>query len=267
MGLKNAGEGEEMQDEMNSVENSDYSPEMQEEQVSEGSLPEGGDESENGSQSMGSPDENIDGPKGIKARLGRERKKHAQQMAEMQRRMDMIQQQMISPYYQQSSQQQAQNMPLSEEERIQRGVDMALAKREQAEKQRYIENQHRRFDEDLDRASDVYEDFDDVVRDDTAPFTPSMREAAMVLPNAPDVLYKLGKNREELHRIARLHPLDQAKEMVKLSVALLANKKNVTNAPRPIGNIKSSPTASTKTSPDGKTSVSELRRRLKNNWK
>jgi hypothetical protein len=125
----------------------------------------------------------------------------------------------------------------------------------------------------LDKMSDKYDDFDEVVKGEDAPFTTHMATAAMLLPrtgagSAGEVLYKLGKNPEELKRIANLHPLDQASEMVKLSHALISGgeQKGSSNPSRPLGNIKSNPVTNSRDVTD-KTPVSELRRRMKTGWK
>jgi hypothetical protein len=93
-----------------------------------------------------------------------------------------------------------------------------------------------------------------------------MRDTALLLPNAADVLYKLGKNETELHRIAALHPIDQAKEMLGLSIALHGGTKDHgTSAPRQLGDVKSNPVNAG--SVNENTSIGELRRKLKANWK
>ena len=110
-------------------------------------------------------------------------------------------------------------------DQIQRAVQAALMAKDQqqqqqqeAEKAQHVYKQYQNLENHLDSVADKYDDFDEVVRGNDVPFTPAMRDTALLLDNAGDVLYTLGKNPEELKRISQLHPLDQAKEMVKMSV-------------------------------------------------
>ena len=94
-----------------------------------------------------------------------------------------------------------------------------------------------------------------------------MRDAALMLPkkgpgSAGEVLYKLGKNPEELSRIAKLHPVDQASELVALSHALISGGENKQSQSRPLGQIKSNPVVNSAGVTD-KTPVSDIRDRMK----
>lgn len=161
------------------------------------------------------------------------------------------------------------------DEQIHKAVSYALQHKEmqerqakQAEQQAHVHRQYGELHKHLDNVADKYDDFDEVVRGQEAPFTDHMRDAALLLPksgagSAGEVLYKLGKNPEELKRISKLHPLDQASEMVKLSHALInggASKGNG-NA-QPLGNIKNNPVTNSHSITD-KTPVSDLRKRMK----
>ena len=163
--------------------------------------------------------------------------------------------------------------PGSDEDKIHRGVSMVLQHRDaeaqraqQAKQAQHVQQQYQSLQDQLDAGADKHADFDEVVRSPNANFTNHMRDAALLLPNAADTLYKLGKNKPELDRISQLHPLDQAKEMVKLSAALMSGNGNPMSQPaKTVGQIKATPV-----NPQGisdKTSVSELRRRLSSNWK
>ena len=79
--------------------------------------------------------------------------------------------------------------------------------------------------------------------------------------------YKLGKNPSELKRISQLHPIDQAKEMSKLSFALMGGTpKPEMKSQAPMGQVKSNPVASHAVTE--KTSVSDIRSRMKSGgWK
>jgi hypothetical protein len=141
-----------------------------------------------------------------------------------------------------------------------------VQQREQKERHEHMQKQYQEMDQDFDKAAEKYDDFDDVVRHPTAPFTPAMRDYALTLPNRAEVLYKLGKNPDELARVSKLRPIDQAKEMYKLSVALMGGTSTPEVAPRPMGQIKGSPAASHAV--NEKTSVSDIRSRMKNGgWK
>lgn len=214
-------------------------------------------------------------PAGVKARLGRQEKRHQREMRQMREQMEQMQsmlsaqnpnQSINDPYAQQG------NALDGIDPQIHKAVSYALAAQEaerrkakEREQQALIERKYQELNDNLDKGADKYEDFDDVVRGQDMPFTPAMRDAALFLDNAPDVLYKLGKNKEELKRIAALHPLEQAREMVKLSHALLAGnteRPNSSNANRPIGQIKSNPVSNHGAITE-RTPASEIRRRMK----
>lgn len=176
----------------------------------------------------------------------------------------------INPYSSQPEQS-------SDDERIARAVRYAREqdkleeqKRLDAEKMQHVSRQYQRLQDNLDKGSDKYDDFHDVVMGDDVPFTPHMRDAVLLLGDdqQADVLYKLAKNPDELARISKLHPLDQAKEVVKLSHALMGGNGNQ-NRPsphRPLGQVKSTPVVSS--SVTDKTPSSEIRARMKaGKWK
>ncbi len=232
--------------------------------------------SESPADAKGIADDDL--PDGVKARLGRQEKRHQKQMREMQGQLQAMQQRMgqttqadptpVNPHTNMAV------MPGSEDERIHKAVTYALqakdAQARQLEDQKKAAHVHKSYQDlqdHLDNASSKYDDFDDVVRSPDAAFTTHMRDTSLLLPNAADVLYKLGKNPDELNRIANLHPLDQAKEMIKLSHALVAspNGKAAAQA-KPIGQIKSNPVNSSH-NVNETTPVSELRARMKAGWK
>lgn len=224
-------------------------------------------------------------PDYLKERLGRQQKQHQKQIRALQSQIQQMQSGQSSP---QPAMGGAMNAapsinpmtgqpiaPGSLEDHIHQAVAAGLRAKDMEEQRvknqqaaQHVQGQYDKLSKDLDSGSDKYDDFDDVVRDSNAPFTPAMRDAALLLPNSIDVLYTLGKNRDELNRIGGLHSLDQAKEMVKLSQALAlgGGKKNMPQSPNPLGNVKSNPmTGSNKT--DEKTPIGELRKRLKAGWK
>lgn len=216
--------------------------------------------------------EKDDLPKPIKERLGRQEKRHRKEMRRLQDELENLQSFANTPRAQNDSS--AHDLDLSsmsEEQRIQHAVKLALDVRdkqalqaEQANKFAYLKEQQRKLRDQLDSGSDKYDDFDDVVRSPDAPFTDAMREMAMVLPNPTDVLYHLGKNREELRRVSKLHPLDQGRELTKLSFAMLNDGKGLPTSAKSMSTIKGSP----QSSPISKNaSVSDLRKMLKSGWK
>lgn len=243
-------------------------------------------------ESLGNPDElesnsksgESDLPVGVKERLGRQEKRHQKAMRDMQSQIQQLHSQLSSggqPSSQinsQMSQQMPQNpyngqpiQPGSHEEMIHKAVSMALAQKEQMEQQakqaeskQYLAQQYQGLKDKLDTASDKYDDFDDVVRSNKVPFTETMRDASLLLPNPEDVLYKLGKNPEELARITKLHPIDQTKEMMKLSFALMGGKPEMSNQPKQtLGNIKSTPINSSNGLVTENTPAAEIRARMK----
>ncbi len=200
------------------------------------------------------------------------REVHAK-MAEMQARLNNQSQppnQAMNPYDGQG----AGMQPGSVEESIHKAVSYALGQKDmeerkarEAQQAAHVNKQYRELHKHLDSMGDKYDDFHDVVLSDDAQFTPAMRDYAMTLPksgkgSAGEVLYNLGKNQDELTRIANLHPLDQASEMMKLSHALISGGESKSPAPRPLGQIKSNPVSNSHVVTD-KTPVSSIRQRMK----
>jgi hypothetical protein len=160
---------------------------------------------------------------------------------------------------------------MSEEEKIQHAVRLALGAKDhadqqakEAERQAHVHKQYQRLNEEFDRASDKYDDFDDVVRGDDIPFSAHVRDALLLVENPAEVAYKLGKNKAELERISKLHPLDQAREVNKLSFSLMGgNNGKPSNAkPNPLGSIRANPTGHQGAITD-KTPASVIRARMK----
>lgn len=165
---------------------------------------------------------------------------------------------------------------MNEEERIQHAVRMALGMKDQEERQAkeaervaHIHKQYQRLSDEFDNASDKYDDFDDLVRGNDVPFTNHVRDALLLVENPAEVAYQLGKNRSELERISKLHPLDQAREVNKLSFSLMGNhqKHSGNHKTTPMGSIRPNPVSSN-TAVTGKTPPGEIRRRMKaGTWK
>jgi hypothetical protein len=150
-----------------------------------------------------------------------------------------------------------------------RHKEMEESKAKNAERMAHVQKSYQDLNKHLDNVSDKYDDFDDVVRGNDVPFTEHMRDAALFLPqkgagSAGEVLYKLGKNSDELKRISKLHPLEQARELTALSHALAngAESKGSSSNARPLGNVKSNPVVNSNAITD-KTPPSEIRARMK----
>lgn len=213
-------------------------------------------------------------PEYAKQRLGRQEKRHKREMREMRDQISQLAQQSQS-----QGQSANMSMPHTMDENngqndIQKAVHMALSARDDqerqakdAEKAKHVHKQYQNLQDQLDSTADKYDDFDKVVRGDDVPFTSSMRDAALLLDNPGEVLYKLAKDRTKLEQISKLHPLDQAKEMVKLSHALMSSGGKSGASPKsPIGQIKNSPVPSQAVNDN--TSPAEIRARMKSgNWK
>lgn len=229
----------------------------------------------NGTQGLA----NDDDPISVKKRLGMQAKKHAREMRNLHDRLSQMQAMLgdsanphqstyqSDPY---SSTGQPTPPGMNEEARIQHAVRMALGMREHEERQAreaeshaHVQRQYKRLNDEFDRASDRYEDFDDVVREGDAPFTDAVRDALLLIENPAEVAYTLGKNRSELSRISKLHPLDQAREVNKLSFSLMGNSgaKQASSRAAPLGNVRVNPSASQAIT--DKTPAAVIRARMK----
>jgi hypothetical protein len=219
----------------------------------------------------------------VQKRLKAQRRAHEREVRDLHARIGDLESRMAQP----NSMSQDQTMnPYSApqgggvDEHIHKAVSFALQQKElaerkahEAESQAHIHRQYQEFQKHLDNVGDKYDDFHDVVFGRDTPYTPSMRDYALTLPrsgtgSAGEVLYKLGKNPEELSRISKLHPLDQASEMSRLSHALISGGEAKTQSSnRPLGQIKSNPVTNSHAVTD-KTPVSNIRQRMKSgNWK
>jgi hypothetical protein len=221
--------------------------------------------------------EQGDGNKGdvfnLQKRLKQQKRAHEREMREMQSRMDAMQSQSQPNYMQNQQMNPNEAGDGGVDDAIHKAVSFALQHRDMEERkakdaqsQQHIAKQYQDLNKHLDQTADKYDDFDDVVRGD-APFTAHMRDAALMLPkkgpgSAGEVLYKLGKDPESLARIAKLHPVDQASELVALSHALISGGEQKGSANRPLGQIKSNPVVNS-AGVNEKTPVSDIRARMK----
>jgi hypothetical protein len=228
--------------------------------------------------------EHDDLPKGVKERLGRQQKSHQREMRAMQQQLAEMQARIAQ------SNQPAQSMPSDQgnagmqqpDDPVQRAVHLALAQRDQKEREmqeavkaQHVHQQYAELQKHLNDAADKYDDFHEKVLGQNVPFTPQMRDSALLLPkngpgSAAEVLYKLGKNPDELDRISKLHPVSQAQEMIALSHGLIANadkgKDDGAGQSRPMNSVRSTPVNNASRSINEKTPISELRAKMKDGW-
>lgn len=244
-----------------------------------------GDAEEQGSSEGDQDFAGKDDPYSVKKRLGMQAKRHQREMRAMQEQISQLHGRMGQPNPGQYSDDSTPPFPSpgqpsppsgTEEERIQKAVRYALQAKEHeerrakdAERQAHVQKSYMRLQDEFDKASDKYEDFDDVVRGHDAPFSPAIRDALLFVDNPAEVAYKLGKNRQELSRISDLHPLDQAREVNKLSFALMGGnngKSSSSPKPNPMGQVKANPANSSAVT--DKTPASAIRARMKaGTWK
>lgn len=244
-----------------------------------------GDAEEQGVQEESQGFANQDDPISVKKRLGMQAKKHAREMRQLHERIAQMEYSRgdsanphASTYQSDPYNSTGQPPPTgqNEEERTARAIRMALGMREHEEKQAkeaqnhaHVQKQYQRLNDEFDRASDKYEDFDDVVREGDAPFTNAVRDALLLVDNPAEVAYRLGKNRSELQRISKLHPLDQVREVNKLSFSLMGNhgKPTANQKTTPMGSIRQNSGQASQAVTD-KTPASAIRARMKaGTWK
>lgn len=219
----------------------------------------------------------------VQKRLKSQKRSHEREVRDLHQRIGDLESRMTQPNYE--AQNQSRN-PYEEpqggsvEETIHKAVGYALQQKDleerkarEAQSQAHVQKSYNDFTRHLENMNDKYDDFGDVVFGQDTPYTPHMRDYALTLPrkgagSAGEVLYKLGKNPDELSRIAKLHPLDQATELAKLSHALIGNGEEKGNqSTRPLGQIKSNPVSNSAAVTE-KTPISSLRQRMKSgNWK
>jgi hypothetical protein len=237
-----------------------------------------GYESMQEAEEVGQDAQSQDDPYGVKKRLGMQAKKHQREMRQIHERMEQMQSMMKSgePELHSSNPYPSPGQPpppnMSEDERIQHAVRLAFGMKDHeerqakdAEHQMHVHKQYQRLNDEFDRASDKYDDFDDVVMGNDIPFSSHVRDALLLVENPAEVAYKLGKNKAELERISKLHPIDQAREVNKLSFSLMGGKEG-----KPSSQSKANPMGSIRVNPTGhqgaitdKTPASAIRARMK----
>lgn len=110
-------------------------------------------------------------------------------------------------------------------------------------------------------AADRYPDFEQVVYDPSLPLTQDMVNAAAETDHVADVLYHLGKNREEAQRLSQLNGTSLVREIGRLEARLEAQSSGngaaegqgssqATSAPDPIKTVKGGGAKREPTNPD-----------------
>lgn len=248
--------------------------------VEESNLEGNAQELEESNQSEGS---HFNETLAVQKRLKSQRRAHEREVRELHARIGDLESRMTQPnasHEQSANPYQSGQAAGTVEEHIHKAVSYALQHKEmeerkahEAQNQAHVHRQYQEFQKHLDNMGDKYDDFHDVVLGRDTPYTPSMRDYALTLPrngagSAGEVLYKLGNNRQELERISKLHPLDQASEMAKLSHALISGgEQKSSQSNRPLGQIKSNPVSHSHAVTD-KTPVGNIRQRMKSGtWK
>lgn len=126
------------------------------------------------------------------------------------------------------------------------------AARLQAE-QAQIKQARERFAQKAAEAQEIYTDFDEVVASaSSVPISPAVERALMMSDNGPDLVYHFAKNPEVLERINRLHPVEAAFEVAKLSQKVQRPVTKASKAPEPV-----KPVTTAKSSLSGEPDVSD----------
>lgn len=215
----------------------------------------------------------------VQKRLKQQSRKHEREIRAMQQRLDeaLAAQHNSNDRYGNANPYEESGHTGNVDEQIHKAVSYALQAKEreeraakEAEARAHVQKQYQALHGHLDKMSDKYDDFDEVVRGQDTPFTEHMRDAALFLDmdsnnpgSAGEVLYKLAKNPEELNRISKLHPLEQAREIVKLSKALISSgEPKASNNAKPLGQVKNSPVNNSH-AVNEKTPISSIRQRMK----
>lgn len=116
-------------------------------------------------------------------------------------------------------------------------------RQQQEESQQSYESQAR---DNLMKAAEKYDDFEEVVTNPKMTITVPMRDALGESELGGEIAYYLGTNLKEAATIAQMSPVQQVKAIDKLEQKLKGTPKNVSNAPAPMepvgkGRAKSEP--------------------------
>jgi hypothetical protein len=272
-----------MTDEVIVESNSELVPEIvpeQEEQEAAEEVPEGTPEAEEVAESQEEPEGEEAKPVDayaaaggdlpeFKSRFGRLQKQHQREIRTLNQKLDAVLQQRqigYQPPVQQTDIPFVDPMtgaPIEEgsiehvvlktlaakERKEQEGEAVKRQQLQEQQKNASLQRHRNELQKELDRGSDVYPDFDDVVRHEDAPITEIIRDAAMFVPNAADVFNLICKDDyKELNRINGLDPIEQFKEMARIGMQLAQKKAIPSKAPNPLKKLSSNPGAAERSS-------------------
>ena len=129
-----------------------------------------------------------------------------------------------------------ENAQVYAEALAERKAQEMLAQREAAKQQAALLDAYHDREED---ARSKYDDFEQVAYNPNLPVTDVMAQAIQASDIGPDVIYHLGSNPKEAHRISRLPPVLQAREIGKLEAKLASDPpvKRTSSAPAPIAPV------------------------------
>ena len=248
------------------------------EQAAEGEQEEGANTTEKSGQApQGTPKEDpIEGRDGLKARLGRQEKRHQKELRALNNQIAQLHANLVpeTPQVPPPLVDPMTGLPIEEgsvEHTVLKVLGTLNAQQQKAQheemqlkQKQMVRQEYDSLSQRLEEASDIYPDFDEVVLADHVPVTHAMRDAALLIPNAEDVLYRICKDPKELNRIINLPPLEQGREMVKMSNALA--KKNVltSKAPAPMKSLKTNPAPTPRSSSEitEKSTIAEIEKAL-----
>ena len=117
-----------------------------------------------------------------------------------------------------------------------RKAEELVARREAAKQQTALLEQYQTKEEE---ARDKYDDFEQVAYNPNLPVTDVMAQTIQSSEIGPDVIYYLGSNPKEAHRIAQMSPFMQAKEIGRIEAKLSDSPptRKTSTAPAPIAPV------------------------------
>lgn len=238
-------------------------------------------------------------PYSIKKRLSSQARKHQKEKSTLKRENEEIRQKLVElerqlaerntmqegqpnqPMQEEAMGQQSQGQMqpqqggMDEQSRIRAAVQMALdeqKKQQEAAKaqaaQQKLEMEYSKLQERLRGGSSKYEDFEQVVMSSDAPFSSSIRDALLLVPNPVEVAYALGKDREKLMKLKELDPLEQVREVTLLSHAKASasggKESNKRGSDDIMGELRPNPARTSDSfDPTSKDAVSQIRNRIR----
>lgn len=142
---------------------------------------------------------------------------------------------------------------------LERRIEAKYKQQKEAEQQQEFERAHAKVAQEYNaklmaaKNSGEYEDFHDVMSEFNHDSHQYLVIGAAQLPNTADVIYELAKNNPlkamQLNELAKYNPQGFQKTLQKLSASIEENKaakKNVSKAPAPLSQVKSSTTGAVK---------------------